>query len=194
MKATRSFFTKRHGSGFITLVFALVTAGASPPACNALQNLQIPNVSMIFREEDRGRPYPRISGEEFEANADWRGRVRKEEPLWLISEMEIHQRAKDPVRISLQRGGTLVHHTELIHGSAELDEILGVDLSGFKKVQRVILHAKLGAVVRANGEEQCRFPEGELVVTRPQDDDDDDRRAVAPRIDSLNLESCTSKP
>ena len=192
MKATRPIFLKRHLSTFAAGLIALVTAGASPPACNALQNL--PNVSVVFHEEDRERPYPRISGDDMTANADWRGRVRKEEPLWLVSEMEIHQRDKEPVRITLQRDGSLVHHTELSRNRAELDEILGADLSGFKKVQRVILHAKLGVVVRANGEEQCRFPEGELVVTRSDDDEDDDHRKVAPKIDSLDLERCTSKP
>ena len=192
MKATRPFLVTRHLSTFAAGLIALVTAGASPPACSALQNLQLPNVSMVFHEEDRERPYPRISGEDMEANADWRGRVRKEEPLWLVSEMEVHQRDKEPVRITLQRGGSLVHHTELNRGRAELDEILGADLSGFKKVQRVILHARLGVVVRANGEEQCRFPEGELVVSRSQEDDD--RRTVAPKIDSLDLERCASKP
>ena len=192
MKAQHSLLKKRHFSGFAAGLIALVTAGASPPACSALQNLQLPNVSMVFHEEDRERPYPRISGEDMEANADWRGRVRKEEPLWLVSEMEVHQRDKEPVRITLQRGGSLVHHTELSRGRSELDEIVGADLSGFKKVQRVILHARLGAVVRANGEEQCRFPEGELVVSRSQEDDD--RRTVAPKIDSLDLERCTSKP
>ncbi len=192
MKATRPIFLKRHLSTFAAGLIALVTAGASPPACNALQNL--PNVSVVFHEEDRERPYPRISGDDMTANADWRGRVRKEEPLWLVSEMEIHQRDKEPVRITLQRGGSLVHHTELSRNRAELDEILGADLSGFKKVQRVVLHARLGVVVRANGEEQCRFPEGELVVTRSDDDEDDDRRKVAPKIDSLDLERCTSKP
>jgi hypothetical protein len=201
MKSTRPTFVKRHYSGFAAGLIALVTAGASPPACNALQNLQLPNVSMVFHEEDRERPYPRISGEDFEANSDWRGRVRKEQPLWLVSEAEVHQRDKAPVRITLQRGGSLVHHSELSRGRAQLDEILGADLSGFKKVQRVVLHARLGVVVRANGEEQCRFPEGELVVTRSHDDnndddddDDEDRRTVAPKIDSLDLERCTSKP
>lgn len=190
MKATRPFLLKRHLSTFAAGLIALVTAGASPPACSALQNL--PNMSVVFHEEDRERPYPRISGDDMAANSDWRGRVRKEEPLWLINEMEVHQRDKEPVRITLQRGGSLAHHTELSRGRDELDEILGVDLSSFRKVKRVILHARLGVVVRANGEEQCRFPEGELVVTRSEEDED--RRMVAPKIDSLDLERCTSKP